>query len=191
MQKSYLYDKQFNFVNFSEKPIEIGDYENCTFKNCIFSRTNLSDFSFDDCHFENCDFSNAKITNTAFKNVEFENCKLVGLQFDQCNPFLLGFRFIGCQLNLSSFYQLKIKGTFFKNCILHETDFTETNLSGSVFDNCDFTGAVFGNSNLEKTDFRTSVNFSIDPENNRLSKAKFSLPEITGLLDKYDIEVEN
>ncbi len=74
---------------------------------------------------------------------------------------------------------------------MHEVDFTETNLSGSVFDNCDFTGAVFGNTNLEKADLRTSINFSIDPENNRLSKAKFSLSEITRLLDKYDIEVEN
>ncbi len=190
MQKIYFYDKKFDSVNFPEKPIEMGGYENCTFKNCIFAGANLSDFSFDECVFIECDLNNVKILNTAFKNVHFENCKLVGLQFDQCNPFLLSFRFINCQLNLASFYQLKLKGTFFKNCILHEVDFTESNLSGSVFGNCDFIGAMFGNTNLEKTDFQTSVNFSIDAEMNRIQKAKFSTESIAGLLDKYNITIE-
>jgi len=190
MQKSYFYDKQYNSIDLTKEPLQLGEYENCTFTNCILTNTNLSDFSFDECVFIGCDLSNAKITNTAFKDVHFENCKLVGMQFDQCNPFLLGFRFVDCQLNLASFYQLKIKGTFFKNCILNEVDFTESNLSGSVFDNCDFTGAVFGNTNLEKADFRTSVNFSIDTETNRIKKAKFSLQGIVGLLAKYDIKIE-
>ena len=189
MQKSYFQDKQFNSVDFTEKPLQLGEYENCTFENCIFTETNISDFSFDECLFKNCDLSNAKNTNTAFKDVQFENCKLIGLQFDACNPFLLGFRFIDCQLNLSSFYQLKIKGTFFKNCILHEVDFTECQLSGSTFDNCDFSGAMFGNTNLKKADFRTSLNFSIDPETNRIKGAKFTMENITGLLDKYDINI--
>jgi fluoroquinolone resistance protein len=42
----------------------------------------------------------------------------------------------------------------------------------------------------EKTDFRTAINYSIDPENNRIKKAKFNFSEIFGLLDKYDIEIE-
>ena len=190
MQKSYFHDKDFNSINFSEKPIEIGDYENCTFKNCIFTETNLSDFSFDECIFLECDFSNTKILNAAFKNIEFENCKLMGLQFDTCNPFLLEFWFTGCQLNLSSFYQLKIKGSYFNNCILHEVDFTEADLSGATFSNCDFLGTMFGNTNLEKADFRSSINFSINPEMNQINKAKFSMQGIAGLLDKYDIIIE-
>jgi len=63
-------------------------------------------------------------------------------------------------------------------------------LSDSVFDNCDLTGATFYITNIEKADFRTSDNYSIDPENNRIKKAKFSLPAVTGLLDKYDIKVD-
>jgi fluoroquinolone resistance protein len=43
---------------------------------------------------------------------------------------------------------------------------------------------------LEKADFRTSNGYSIDPEMNRIKKAKFSLEGVAGLLDKYDIEVE-
>ena len=58
------------------------------------------------------------------------------------------------------------------------------------FINCDFSGAVFENTILEKADLRTAINYSIDPEINRLKKAKFSMPGLIGLLDKYDIELE-
>jgi uncharacterized protein YjbI with pentapeptide repeats len=69
-------------------------------------------------------------------------------------------------------------------------DFTECDLSGSIFDNCDLTRARFERTVLEKVDFRTSYNYSIDPELNRIKNAKFSIVGIIGLLDKYDIEVE-
>jgi hypothetical protein len=51
-------------------------------------------------------------------------------------------------------------------------------------------GATFENTNLEKADFRTSFNYSIDPEINRIKKAKFALPEVLGLLNKYDLVIE-
>jgi uncharacterized protein YjbI with pentapeptide repeats len=85
---------------------------------------------------------------------------------------------------------MKIKTTIFKNCQLLETDLTESDLTGSTFDNCDLSGATFDNTNLEKVDFRTSFNFTIDPEINRIKKAKFSLPGVLGLLNKYDIVIE-
>jgi len=33
-------------------------------------------------------------------------------------------------------------------------------------------------------------NYSIDPELNKIKKARFSTQGIAGLLDKYDIEIE-
>ena len=90
----------------------------------------------------------------------------------------------------SSFNKTKLKNTVFENSQLHETDFTECVLTNSVFDNCDLTRATFGNSNLEKVDFKTAYNFTVDPEFNRIKKAKFSIENISGLLRKYDIIIE-
>jgi uncharacterized protein YjbI with pentapeptide repeats len=73
---------------------------------------------------------------------------------------------------------------------LIETDFGECDLSEAVFDNCDLARAVFDNTILEKTDFRTAYNFSIDPEHNRVKKAKFSISGLQGLLLKYDIKID-
>ena len=115
----------------------------------------------------------------------------MGLRFDACNGIGLSFTFDNCTLDHSSFYQLKIKRSVFKNTGFKEADFSETDISESVFLNCDLAGAVFDNTNLEKSDLRTSYNYSIDPENNRIKRAKFSFPGVMGLLDKYGIIMDN
>ena len=116
---------------------------------------------------------------------------MLGLHFNNCNEFGLSFSFDNCSLNHASFYKNKIKKTIFKNSQLQEVDFTESDLTSSVFDNCDLARATFDNTTIEKADFRTSYNYSIDPEINRIKKAKFFLTGIAGLLDKYDIEIDN
>ena len=93
-------------------------------------------------------------------------------------------------MNLSSFYTLQLKKTVFKNCSLIEVDFSEANLTESVFDHCDLTNALFDNSVLEKADLRTAYNYSINPERNKIRKAKFSLPEVLGLLGGFDIVID-
>lgn len=115
---------------------------------------------------------------------------MLGLHFENCHDLGLSMEFKNCNLNHSSFYKVKLKKILFQNSQLHEVDFTESDLSAALLDNCDLTKAVFVNSNLEKPDFRTSVNYSIDPEMNRIKKSKFSKEGVIGLLDKYDIEIE-
>ncbi|MCW8795447.1 MAG: hypothetical protein OQK67_00080 [Chlorobium sp.] len=38
--------------------------------------------------------------------------------------------------------------------------------------------------------FHSAYNYSINPETNRIRKARFSLSGLAGLLDVYDIEIE-
>lgn len=115
---------------------------------------------------------------------------MLGLHFDTCSEFGLSFSFDTCQLNHSSFYKTKLKKTVFKNSQLQDTDFAETDLTSAMFDNCNLIQATFDNTILEKADFRTSYNYSLDPEINRIKKAKFSISGISGLLDKYDIDIK-
>ena len=85
---------------------------------------------------------------------------------------------------------MKLKKTRFKNSNISEFDFTEADLTNALFDNCDLEGAKFERTILEKADLSTSRNYSIDPEINKIKKAKFSIHGIAGLLNKYDIEIE-
>lgn len=183
----FIEDKSFTAINFTEEKLQKAEYENCNFKNCNFSDINLTDFIFAECNFEDCDFSNANILNTTFRDIKFHNSKLIGLRFEDCNKFLLSMKFISCQINYSSFYALQQKNSFFDDCKLIEVDFSNSDFSKSIFRNCDLSGAIFSNTNLEKTDFRSSKNYSINPEANKIKGAKFSLDAIVGLLDKYKI----
>lgn len=191
MQETYIIDKNFSRVDITENPLTRGEYEGCQFNNIDLSNFDLSNFRFTDCEFFGCNLSLASLNNTSFGEVKFKDCKMLGLRFDNCNEFGLSFSFDSCQLNHSSFYKTKIKKTIFNNTQLHEADFTETDLTGVVFSNCDFARAMFGDTILEKADFRSSYNYSINPEANRIRKAKFSLNGVVGLLNKYDIQIEN
>jgi len=189
-QNKLYENKLFERIDYTTNSLDKGEYENCRFLNCNFYNGDLSHITFRECLFDGCDFSLAILKNTAINDIKFINCKLLGVLFDDCNPFLLSVDFENCLLKLAVFYKLKLKKTRFKNCNLQEADFTEADLSSSVLDDCDLQRAIFHKTNLEKADFRSSFHYSIDPENNRIKKAKFSRAGVLGLLDKYSIEIE-
>lgn len=189
MQEVYISEKTFEKIDFVQNPLAKGEYENCIFKLCDFSGNDLSGFKFSECEFIGNNLSLTKLNNTALQDIKFRDCKMLGLRFDTCSDFGLSFSFDNCILNHSSFYKTKLKKMFFKNSQFQETDFTECDLTNSLFDNCDFANAMFENSILEKADLRTSYNYIIDPEANRIKKAKISLSGAAGLLSKYDLEI--
>ncbi len=190
MEQQYFEDKTFDKINYTDKPLPKGEYENCTFVNCDFYNSSFTSINFIECEFVGCNLSMVKLDMAILRDVKFVDCKMLGLKFETCNDFGFSVRFNNCTLNHSSFYSWKIKKTIFKNSHLIEVDFTNCDLSNAVFDNCDLSNAIFENTTLEKADFRTSFNYSLNPEINRIKKAKFSLTGIAGLLSKYDIEID-
>ena len=183
-------DKTFEGHDFTEKKSPKREFANCVFINCNFSKSDCSNDDFMDCHFKGCNFSLAVMENTGIKNTRFSDCKLMGIDFSRCNNFNFSLSFENCPLDYCSFFQKKMKKTSFINCSLKETDFTETDLTMAIFSNCDLLHASFMHSALGNADFRTARNYALDPELNKIKKAKFSFPGIAGLLAKYDIDIE-
>jgi uncharacterized protein YjbI with pentapeptide repeats len=122
-------------------------------------------------------------------DVRLKDCKLTGIDFEPCNKFLFSLSFKQCNLSWSSFTNRTMKHTLFNGCQLIQVDFSGTNLTGSQFVDCDLQDATFNQSNLEKCDFSTARNYSIDPAANVIRKAKFTWPEVMGLLRQFDIQV--
>ncbi|SJZ50432.1 pentapeptide repeat-containing protein [Sediminibacterium ginsengisoli] len=188
---AYFEDQLLEKQDYKIQNLPTGDYAGCTFNHCDFSGTSLSGVSFEDCVFSDCNFSLSKLHGTTFRDVKFNGCKMLGLHFEDCNPYGLALQFDHCILNHSSFYKAKIRKTVFKNTQLIETDFTEADLTGSVFTDCELSGAKFEQTILEKTDLRGAVNFIIDPEINKIKRARFGLSGLPGLLTRYDIEIDH
>lgn len=183
-------DQQFENIDFTTQSFPKGEYESCAFINCNLSNLDVAHYTFIDCIFKGSNLSLLKLNNTILRDIFFKDCKMIGLQFCDANAFGLAFSFDSCILTNASFYKTKIKKTNFNNSKLTEVDFTESDLTESVLKGCDLSGAIFSFSNLERVDFRNAINYSIDPDNNKIKKSKHSASELGGLLDKYGLIIE-
>jgi len=63
----------------------------------------------------------------------------------------------------------------------------KSNLNVSLFGNYELKRAIFDQSNLEKVDFRTSINFYLNIQNNIFKKAIFNRNTIKSILSQYKI----
>jgi fluoroquinolone resistance protein len=183
-------DKTFNNIDYTENKLPKSEFVDCTFINCNFSKADISHHDFLDCHFKDCNLSLAVMENTGIKNIRFTDCKLTGIDFSRCSNFLFSVSFENSPLDYCSFFRKKMKKAIFRDCSIKDADFTETDLSMAIFNNCDLLNTTFTGTILEKTDFRTARNYAFDPELNKIKKAKFSLTGVTGLLLKYNIDIE-
>ncbi len=187
---NYFGEKQFsqsNALSINDFP---ADFEDCEFRNYDFSTLNLSACRFTDCYFEACNFSGAKMLQTALQNSSFKDCKMLGLSFETCSEFAFSPNFENCNLQHSSFYGMQFKGASFLNCNLGMVEFTAANLQAANFENSDLNAAIFSQCNLEKANFSNSLNFNIDPLNNRIKGAIFKNENLAGLLQGFGIKIK-
>lgn len=164
-------------------------FDNCRFVNCDLPGADLSNIIFMDCRFEGCNLERAVIFKTGFQSAFFKDCNVNGVDFSKALDFLFGASFEGCSLNNTIFYKKKNKAAKFTDCSLKEADLTECDLTDAVFTNCDLHRTVFSFTILKNADLHTSYNYVIDPDENTLKKARFSVHGLPGLLAKYDIKV--
>ncbi|MBS7566165.1 pentapeptide repeat-containing protein [Mucilaginibacter sp. Bleaf8] len=185
-------DEDIIFKNASPAELDGFDrsFDNCQFIGCDFSYADLSNKTFIDCTFDTCNLSLIKLGGAGLQNVNFKDCKLTGVNFSGASNFSFSVSFKSCQLDYSIFTGKKMKAAKFADTSLSEVDFTEVDLTNAVFEHCNLNRAVFNRSILKGTNFVTSYNIVIDPENNVMDKAKFSHDSLAGLLAKYNLIIK-
>jgi len=188
MANALFEDQKFENLKLLQD-IQCFEFSGCLFRSCDFTGLNLSGSEFVDCQFEFCNLSMVQVQETIFTNAVFRGCKLMGMDFSKVRKFLLSMSFEECNLSYAFFFGLNLKGAKFINCLLEETNFSEATLVEANFSGSNLVGAIFDRTNLERADFTSASGYSINPAINRIRKAKFSLPEVVGLLHSYDIEV--
>jgi uncharacterized protein YjbI with pentapeptide repeats len=85
---------------------------------------------------------------------------------------------------------MDFRATCIVACEVHNSDFEKANLSKAILTSSDFLNSTFSNTNLSLADLTDAKNYRIDPNNNNIRKAKFSLPEAITLLDSWNIEIK-
>jgi len=183
-------NKIYERLECSGEHIQGDSFNSCTFRDCNIPDCDLSGGDFSDCVFENCNLSNIKLIETGLKDVLFKNCKLTGTNFSDCRDILFEVSFEDCIMDFCIFSRNNLRKTLLSGCRVNETEFSECDLKDALFRECDLLRTVFIQNDLSGADFRTSLNYIIDPDINKVKGAKFSYPGVLGLLEGYDIIIE-
>lgn len=168
-------------------------FRSCTFKQCNFAETVFSYCRFLDCEFIDCDLSMIKVPDCSF-NARFKACKLLGVDWTVAvwgkQGLLNALHFEDSTVNYSTFIGLTLPNFTLKHCIARDADFMEADLQKADFSDTDLEETRFHETNLTGANFNGARHYRIDARVNRISKAKFQLPEALTLLHSLDIELQ-
>lgn len=190
MDQTLHQDKVFEKINFSQKELRNREFEKCTFRQCDLSNSSFIATRFIDCVFAGCNLSMLKLQRSTVSRVIFRDSKVMGVNFSDCEDNLFSVRFEGCMADYASFMNKKMPKTAFIQTSLKHVNFSNAILTQAVFDRADLEEALFSRTQLNEADFRTAINYVLDPELNTIRKAKFSTYGLAGLLTKHNLHIE-
>lgn len=189
MEATFHEKKTFDKIVHTGREVHNKVFEECIFTQCDFSESSFAKSRFMDCFFIDCNLTMAGLRNCGMQNISFRECKLLGVNFSECEDFLFGVRFESCVLDYASFMDKKMPKTPFRHVSLKNAVFIKTDLTGCIFEEADLEGAVFDETKLEGADLTGAFHYDIDPTRNRVRKARFSMQGLPGLLHRFDIRI--
>lgn len=191
---SEFYEQNFSSFNCPSIIIEDKLFEGCRFIRANFSESQFIRCKFVECEFNNCNLSAVQFKDSSFNDIIFFESKVTGVNWTMLNwPHIRlssPFQFYNCIISHSSFYSLELQELVIEGCIAHDVDFREADLRRANFKLTDFEKSQFVHTKLYAADFTEAHSYSIDPTQNDIRKAKFSLPDAIHLLDGFDIQIK-
>lgn len=169
-------------------------FESCTFQGCNFDECVFTSCKFIECSFSDCSLNLIQPKACSFVDCDFNECNMKGINWTQIHfPYVTinsPIYFKGCDVSYSSFFELTLPSIIISACKAHEVDFRGADLSDADLGDSDLKHCMFNNTKLDRADLRNCINYAIDPRNNSLGKASFSLPDALSLLRFFDIHIE-
>ena len=192
-KKNEFLEQSFSSLSCPSITVEDKIFEGCRFINVNIPESQFIRCKFIDCEFSNCNLSAVQFKSSSFSNITFFESKATGINWTMLNwPHIRlssPFQFYNSIISHSSFYDLELQELVIEACIAHDVDFREADLRRANFKLTDFEKSQFIHTNLSAADFTEAHSYSIDPTQNDIKKAKFSLPDAIHLLDGFDIKI--
>ena len=189
-QKIYC-DQTFEAITLEGGAMEFKDFEECTFRACVFRETRLRGCRFLNCTFQACNLNLIGVKDSTFVNTAFQDSTLRGVNWTEAAWAKRGLfntlRFVQCVIDHSTFSGLALKQIQLVQCLARNVDFTDADLTQANCTGTDFAQSRFFHTNLTKADFSGASNYAIAANLNTLKKTKFTLPEAVALLYNLDI----
>ncbi|MGA7722893.1 MAG: pentapeptide repeat-containing protein [Ignavibacteriaceae bacterium] len=189
LNEAFYNDKEFRNLILTNKELKDKEFCKCKFISCNFFKFKFISCEFENCTFHSCDLSLCRISGSKLLDVTFKGSKTVGVDWREISK-PSSFKFIDCKIDNSIFYRMDLRSTNIIKCSAQNVDFAEADLTKAVFTNTDLSGSKFSRTNLSYADLSESLNYRIDPNNNKLKKTIFSLPDALSLLNSFDIIIK-
>jgi fluoroquinolone resistance protein len=181
-----------NLILPADTVIEEKEFTGCRFVRCDLQEVIFRRCRFIDCAFVVCDLRMLDVADSSFRDVRFEESQVIAVDWTRAAwgkaGLLNKIGFTRSVLNYSTFVGLTLHDLEMIDCVARNVDFSEADLSGAKFGKTDLEHSRFWNTNLTGADFSGAFSYSIDPSNNTIKQARFSLPEAMALL--YSLEIE-
>ena len=187
----YYSDQVFKEVHLEQVHLASNEFHDCTFDRCSFTETTFQSCRFVNCVFQHCDLSLIQVPNCSFAATRFKSSKVIGVNWTQAHGpearLWDSIRFSKCAISHSTFIGLKLRRIQIQDCVAVDVDFREADLSQADFSGTDLSDSLFLATDLRQADLSRARNYRIDPSQNVVRKAKFSLPEAMSLLYGLDV----
>jgi fluoroquinolone resistance protein len=189
--KAHCVEQVFKDVRLEHDELHSSEFHDCVFFRGSFVEAVFRRCRFVDCAFRECDLSLIQVPGSRFTATRFEDCKVVGVNWAEAdwpkaalaNPI----GFFKSAISHSTFIGLRLRGIQIVDCAAMDVDFREADLHQADFGGTDLAQSLFGSTDLSAADLSRARNYQIDPSQNVLRKARFSLPEAMSLLHSMDI----
>ena len=188
-EEKFYSEREFLKVEYPEQEVRDVEFYKCRFAESNFFKTKFIDCEFENCTFEKCDLSLIGLTGTRLLDVEFIDTKILGVDWTLLmKPYRFSFK--RCKLDNSSFFRMELNSLNMTECSARETDFIEANLTKMVFEYTDLYHSRFNRANLSFANFSNAINYNIDPNQCKLKKTLFTMPEAMSLLSVFDVIIK-
>lgn len=173
-----------NFEDVWEKNV----FENCRFEKCTFDGAEWARCHFYQCVFQDCRVLNVQPGGSKFQGVSFVRCKVAGFNFGRLETALLfDVTIRDCKILSCTFPRLDLTKSKFSSNEMDDCLFDDSDLRGLDFSGTSFGETHFRHCNLEKANFTEATNFIINPLENKIKGAIFSVGSALELLNVFGI----
>ena len=188
---TYYTDQVFKKVRLEQAHLTSNEFHDCAFAACSFVETIFQNCRFVNCVFQHCDLSLVQVPNCSFTATRFERSKVIGVNWTRAHwpatRLWDSICFSRCAISHSTFIGLNLQRVQIQDCVAVDVDFRDADLSQADFSGTDLSESLFLTTDLTGADLSRARNYRIDPSQNVVKKAKFSLPEAMSLLYGLDI----
>ena len=189
--KKEYYDTSFKNISIETAEIRNKEFYECVFTHCSLLEAQINKCRLVDCVFCDCDLSMVDVTGSSFRSTKFKRSKLVGVNWTVASwPSFISvspIEFRECKIDYSTFIGLSLPKIIVKRCTAQEVEFSEADLSGADFRYTNLENSRFRQTNLERANFEGALNYNINLTLNKVTKARFAMPEALSLLYGLDI----